>query len=156
MIIREFRPKDLKRVNEIEKMSFSNPYEIEMLKQLFDIGAGFLIAQINDYIVGYIIFWIKEEYQGHIISLAVDTNYKRQNIGSRLVKVAIDIFKNFNIKRINLEVKTQNKEAICFYKSIGFKCGEKILNYYENGDNAFKCHLTVFNKSKYNNESCTH
>jgi len=146
MIIREFRHKDLKRVHEIEKMSFSSPYEIEMLKQLFDIGAGFLISQINDYIVGYIIFWIKEEDQGHIISLAVDNNYKRQNIGSRLMEVAIDTFKKFNIKRINLEVKTQNKEAIYFYKSIGFKCGEKILNYYENGDSAFRMSFNCFNE----------
>lgn len=144
MIIREFRPKDLRRVYEIEEMSFSNPYEIEMLKQLFDIGAGFLIAQISDYIVGYIIFWIKKENQGHIVSLAVDENYKRQNIGSKLMKAAIDVFKNFEIKRINLEVKTQNKEAIYFYKSIGFSCDEKILNYYENGDNAFKMSFQLF------------
>jgi len=85
MIIREFRPKDLRKVYEIEEMSFSNPYEIEMLKHIFDIGAGFLVAQINDYIVGYIIFWIKEEYQGHIISLAVEKSYKRQYIGSKLI-----------------------------------------------------------------------
>ncbi|MDR2967820.1 MAG: ribosomal protein S18-alanine N-acetyltransferase [Methanobacteriaceae archaeon] len=138
MIIREFRPKDLRRVHEIEKMSFSNPYEIEMLKQLFDIGTGFLVAHINDYIVGYIIFWIKKEDQGHIISLAVDNNYKRQNIGSKLIMTAIDIFKNFDIKRISLEVKAQNKEAVYFYKSIGFFCDEKILNYYEEGVNAFR------------------
>ena len=138
MIIREFRPKDLKRVYEIEKMSFSNPYDIEMLRQLFDIGTGFLVGQISDYIVGYIIFWIKDEDQGHIISLAIDNDYKRQNIGSELVKVAIDTLKKFDIKRINLEVRTQNKEAIYFYRSIGFNCDEKILNYYENGDNAFK------------------
>jgi ribosomal-protein-alanine N-acetyltransferase len=138
MIIREFNPKDLRRVYEIEKMSFSDPYDIKMLKQLFDIGAGFLVAQISDCIAGYIIFWIKQEDQGHIISLAVDDNYRRQNIGSKLMKTAIDIFKNFGIKRINLEVRDQNKEAIYFYKSIGFVCDEKVLNYYENGDNAFK------------------
>ena len=138
MIIREFRLKDLKRVYEIEKTSFSNPYDIEMLKQLFDIGTGFLIAQINDYIVGYILFWIKEEDQGHIISLAIDKDYRRQNIGSKLVESAINIFKKFDIKRINLEVKTHNNVAIYFYKSIGFNCDEEILNYYENGDNAFK------------------
>ncbi|MCL2115992.1 MAG: ribosomal protein S18-alanine N-acetyltransferase [Methanobrevibacter sp.] len=146
MIIREFRPKDLKRVYEIEKMSFSNPYDIEMLRQLFDIGTGFLVGQISDYIVGYIIFWIKDEDQGHIISLAIDNDYKRQNIGSELVKVAIDVFKKFNIKRINLEVRTQNKEAIYFYKSIGFTCEEKILNYYENGDNAFKMSFNCFDE----------
>jgi len=138
MIIREFRPKDLRKVYEIEETSFSNPYDIEMLKHLFDIGAGFLVAQVKDEIAGYIIFWIKEENQGHIISLAVENSYKRQKIGSKLLDASVNIFKKFDIKRINLEVKTQNKEAIDFYKSFGFFCEEKILNYYENGDNAFR------------------
>lgn len=42
MIIREFVPNDLKRVCEIEKMSFDESYELNMFKQLYDIGAGFL------------------------------------------------------------------------------------------------------------------
>ena len=138
MIIREFCPKDLRKVYEIEKMSFPNPYDIKMLKHLFDIGAGFLVAQVNEYIVGYIIFWIKEEDQGHIVSLAVDNNFRRQNIGSKLLGAAVNIFKKFDMQRINLEVKTQNKEAIDFYRSFGFFCDEKILNYYENGDSAFR------------------
>lgn len=143
MIVREFRPQDLKRVYEIEKMSFSNPYEIRMIKQLFDIGAGFLIAQDNSYVVGYIIFWIKNDNLGHIISLAVDKNYKRMQIGSRLLKTAIGIFRNFHIFNITLEVKTENKEAIEFYKTFGFEFKEKISNYYEDGSDAFKMALIL-------------
>ena len=45
MIIREFVPNDLKRVCEIEKMSFDESYELNMFKQLYDIGAGFLVAE---------------------------------------------------------------------------------------------------------------
>ena len=146
MIIREFRPQDLRRVYEIETMSFSNPYDIEVFKNLFDIGAGFLVGQIKGCIVGYIIFWIKEEDLGHIVSLAVDNKYKRQNIGSKLLKTAIDIFKNFEIKRINLEVRTQNREAINFYRSIGFFCDEKLLNYYENGDDAYRMSFICFDE----------
>ncbi|KZX15192.1 mycothiol acetyltransferase [Methanobrevibacter cuticularis] len=143
MIIREFRPFDLRRVHEIEKMSFSEPYEIEILKQLFDMGSGFLVAQQKNLIVGYIIFWAIEEDQGHIISLAVDPKYKRLKVGSQLLKTTIDIFKNFNIFKISLEVKSQNKEAITFYKSLGFKCREKISNYYEDGSDAYKLYLNL-------------
>lgn len=58
MIIREFVPNDLKRVCEIEKMSFDESYELNMFKQLYDIGAGFLVAEDDGYVVGYVLFWI--------------------------------------------------------------------------------------------------
>ena len=59
MIIREFKPDDLKRVFEIENMSFDQSYGINMFKGLYDMGTGFLVAEIDGYVVGYIIFWIR-------------------------------------------------------------------------------------------------
>ena len=85
MIIREFVPDDLKRVYEIENMSFEQSYGINMFKQLYDIGTGFLVAEEDDYVIGYIIFWIKYERQGHIISLPVDKNNRRLKAGTRLL-----------------------------------------------------------------------
>ncbi|MDR0900653.1 MAG: ribosomal protein S18-alanine N-acetyltransferase [Methanobrevibacter sp.] len=143
MLIREFIPQDLERVYEIEKMSFSDPYDINILKQLYDIGCGFLVAENNKYIVGYILFWAINENEGHIISLAIDKYNKRLKIGTKLLKTAILVFKSFNISKINLEVKIQNKEAIEFYKSFGFRCIEKIEDYYEDGSDALKLFLDI-------------
>ena len=61
MFIREFVPSDLARVYQIEVESFSAPYEVAILQQLYEIGAGFLVAVEDGEIVGYIIFWVKEE-----------------------------------------------------------------------------------------------
>ena len=144
IIIREFRPNDLHRVYEIEKKSFSEPYDINILKQLFDFGTGFLIAQVENYVVGYIIFWIVEEDRGHILSVAVDQNYKRQKIGLKLINSAIATFKKFSIFNIVLELKAENKEALYFYESMGFKLNRKISNYYEDGSDAFKMSFSIF------------
>lgn len=138
MIIREFRSNDLRRVYEIETMSFPEPYDVNILKQLFNFGAGFLVAQSKNYVVGYIIFWIVEENRGHIVSLAVDQNYKRQRIGSKLINTAIATFIKFNIFNVTLELRVENEEALDFYKSIGFKVDKKVSNYYEDGSDAFK------------------
>lgn len=91
MIIREFVPNDLKRVCEIEKMSFDESYELNMFKQLYDIGAGFLVAEDDGYVVGYVLFWIKYENEGHIISLAVDKDYQRKQAGTKLLLKAINV-----------------------------------------------------------------
>lgn len=141
MIIREFQYSDLKKVYEIEVMSFSEPYDIEILLKLFDLGVGFLVAEENGEVIGYIIFWIKEIDNGHIISLAVNENYRGTKVGSNLLRSAINIFVNCGIYKINLEVKIQNIQAIEFYKSFGFVIDREEENYYEDGSNAFKMHL---------------
>lgn len=63
--------------------------------------------------------------------IIVDDNYKRQGIGSRLIK---ELEKN-NINNITLEVRESNNEAINFYKKNGFEIVSIRKNYYgdENG-----------------------
>ena len=51
MIIREFRPDDLKRVFEIENMSFNQSYGINTFKGLYDMGTGFLVAELDGYVI---------------------------------------------------------------------------------------------------------
>ena len=92
MIVRKFQPTDLKRVYEIENMSFDQSYGIQIFQQLYEMGIGFLVAEENDYVIGYVMFWLKYENQGHIISIAVDKDYRRKGYGTQLLAKAIGIF----------------------------------------------------------------
>ena len=137
MYIREFVPSDLGRVYQIEVESFSNPYDVSILQQLYEIGTGFLVAIEDGEVVGYIIFWIKEEGLGHIIALAVDNQFRGQHIATRLLMMALTIFKNCDIHKITLEVKSHNDVAVAFYKKFGFVIDRKVPNYYEDGSDAY-------------------
>ena len=143
MIIREFTLADLKRVFEIENMSFSQSYGINTFKGLYDMGTGFLVAEEDGYVIGYVIFWIKYENQGHIISLAVDKNYRRKRAGTRLLSKAIQILLMFNIENIYLEVNENNTGAYEFYKGFNFKVDRIVPNYYDGGDGAIIMYLPV-------------
>ena len=137
MYIREFVPSDLGRVYQIEVESFSYPYDVAILQQLYEIGTGFLVAIEDGEVVGYIIFWIKEEGLGHIIALAVDKRFRGRHIATRLLMMAMTIFKNCDIHRITLEVKSHNDVAVAFYKKFGFVIDRKVPNYYEDGSDAY-------------------
>lgn len=143
MIIREFRPTDLKRVYEIENMSFDQSYGINMFKGLYDMGTGFLVAEVDGYVIGYILFWIKYENQGHIISLAVDKNYRRMRAGTRLLSKAIQVLMLFNVASIYLEVNEKNCGAYEFYKSFKFKVDRIVPSYYASGDGAIVMYLPI-------------
>ena len=143
MIIREFTPADLKRVFEIENMSFSQTYGINTFKGLYDMGVGFLVAEEEGYVIGYIIFWIKYENQGHIISLAVDKRYRRLKAGTRLLSKAIRILMMFDIANIYLEVNEKNTGAYEFYRGFNFKVDRIVPNYYAGGDGAIIMYLPI-------------
>ena len=143
MIVRKFTPNDLKRVFEIESMSFNQSYGIEMVQQLYEMGEGFLVAEEDGYVIGYVIFWIKYEDQGHIISIAVDKNYRRLGAGTQLLVKAISILSLLNIRAIYLEVNENNTGAVEFYKTFNFKIDRVVPGYYENGDGAIIMYIPL-------------
>jgi ribosomal-protein-alanine N-acetyltransferase len=136
MLKREFKRPDIKRVLDIERASFNDPYPANILIDIYNLGAGFLVAQENNRIIGYIIFWIKYEDEGHIISIAVDKNFRRLEVGSKLVETSIESFKKFSVNRIKLEVRVGNTGARKFYSKIGFKEEKVVEDYYEDLEDA--------------------
>lgn len=143
MKVRKFVPKDLKRVYEIENMSFDQSYGINMFQQLYEMGIGFLVAEKDDYVIGYVMFWIKYENQGHIISIAVDKNYRHLGAGTELLVKAISILSMLPIDAIYLEVKETNTAAVEFYERFNFIKDRVVPGYYENGDGAIIMYLPL-------------
>ena len=143
MIVRKFKPTDLKRVYEIENMSFDQSYGINMFQQLYEMGIGFLVAEKDDYVVGYVMFWVKYENQGHIISIAVDNNYRRQGAGTELLIRAISILSMLPIDAIYLEVRESNAGAVEFYERFNFIKDRVVPGYYESGEGAIIMYLPM-------------
>ena len=100
-------------------------------------------SEEDGYVIGYIIFWIKYENQGHIISLAVDKNYRRLKAGTRLLSKAIQVLMMFDIANIYLEVNENNCGAYKFYKQFNFKVDRIVPNYYDGGDGAIVMYLPI-------------
>ena len=143
MKVRKFVPNDIKRVFEIESMSFDQSYGINMFQQLYDMGIGFLVAEKDNYVIGYVMFWIKYENQGHIISIAVDKNYRRLGAGTELLVRAISILSMLKIDAIYLEVRQSNDGAVRFYEKFNFITDRVVPGYYEDGDAAIIMYLPV-------------
>ena len=107
------------------------------------MGVGFLVAEDNGYVIGYIIFWIKYQNQGHIISIAVDKNYRRLGAGTKLLIKAISVLSLLDIDAIYLEVNENNSGAVEFYKNFDFQVDRVVPGYYENGDGAIVMYLPL-------------
>lgn len=107
------------------------------------MGIGFLVAEKDEYVIGYVMFWIKYENQGHIISIAVDKNYRRQGAGTELLIRAISILSMLKIDAIYLEVRQSNAGAVEFYEKFNFIKDRVVPGYYESGEGAIIMYLPV-------------
>lgn len=77
IIISKMTHEDISAVYEIEKDAFPIPWPVEKIEQeLNNMLATYLIAKINNTIVGYIGMWFVMD-ECHIMNVAVHRNYRR-------------------------------------------------------------------------------
>lgn len=140
--IRLFKDSDLKRVLEIERNSFPEPWSENIFKLISGKRSiDFLVAQYETEIIGYIISSIvirlnrkfERVKTGYIMNLAVDEKYRNHGIGSMLLQ---SILKKFSgkVSKIFLEVRRSNLAAVRFYSKFNFKVAKMMKSYYKNED----------------------
>ena len=71
-----------------------------------------------------------------LTAIAVDPTHQRKGLGKFLISKLIKRSHSLRTNHIHLEVKDTNKQAIAFYKSLGFKIVGNRFNFYKDGSNA--------------------
>ncbi|VVB86300.1 putative N-acetyltransferase [uncultured archaeon] len=104
---------------------------------------GFIVAEINRVVKGYIVGFMGSEETGRIFSLAVDPEFQNRKIGSLLLKEMIDVFRKARAGEIILEVRESNTKAERFYERHGFYRIGIAREYYNNGENAKLMKLNI-------------
>lgn len=102
--------------------------------------------QLNNKFIGCIIGKCdkskKGKLKGYIAMIAVDKTYRGKRIGRKLEELFIEqCDKVYNANEIYLETETTNLTALNLYESLGFVRTKKLINYYLNGNSAFRLKL---------------
>jgi len=136
--IRLVQEADLQRIYEIETKAFKTPYSFFTLQTLFWFNREyFYVAELKEKVIGFIIGDLRGYSHGHIVSIAVDEQYRGKGIGRCLIETLIEKFKKNGIKIVRLEVAVSNIVAQSIYKKMGFKIVDCIEKYYSDGEDAF-------------------
>ncbi len=136
-LVREAREDDLKEVLDIEYKCFPDPYPLELLYRLRSLYSDmFLVAEVEDKVVGYVIGAIKWFRTGHILAIAVDPPYQGRGIGSKLMEEIMQRFQLKGARIARLEVRKSNVMAQNFYRKLGFAERFEVPFYYEDGETA--------------------
>ncbi len=146
--LRKFIETDLRSVARINRVCLPENYTDIFFTDLHRrFPETFIVAEEAGKVVGYIMCRIElglSNYglgglikKGHVVSVAVMPDFRRQGIGSALVYKALEGMKLYSAKQSYLEVRMTNNGAIRLYRSLGFKITRTIQRYYGDGESAY-------------------
>lgn len=138
LTIRRVQPQDIFSVIKIAHESLPERYQPNIFNTFYEsFPQGFLIALKHHKIVGFLIGVKTHDTIAKILMLSVNENHRKQGIGSALLINFLQEMLLQNIRLVNLEVRTNNKIAITFYKKHGFDIQETITGFYQNVEDAY-------------------
>jgi len=128
---------DVRRVMEIERQSFSTPWhESAYLTELANPSAYYIVAKVDDEIVGYSGMWVIMD-EAHITTIAVDPNMRGRHFGEQVLVAMLEEAMRRGARRVTLEVRQRNDIAQRLYRKYGFSSTSVRRGYYtDNGEDA--------------------
>ena len=120
---RDLDPGDLNDVMAIEMASFPSPWSRKLFEE--EIGRTFsdavvVVEEPGGEVVGYSICWTVGE-ESHLLNIAVRPDARGRGIGRALLKECLRRAARAGARRIFLEVRPSNQQAIRIYRREGFR-----------------------------------
>ena len=126
---------DLREIDAIERLSFSDPWSFASFTQLLDGPAHFVVAERPfggaRVVAGYVVAWVVVD-EAEIANIAVAPAARRLGIGARLLDDAVAALAVRGARAIYLEVRRSNAAARALYASRGFREVGCRRGYYRN------------------------
>jgi len=136
--IRNFKRPDIKRIIEIEEESLLNG-DTELYLELYEEWLeGFLVAEKDEEVIGFVVLVLTPEGEGRVFAIAVDFRCRGKGVGRALLKAAFNTLRGRKIGYVRLEVRVSNSIAQRLYRSMGFMETGFIPFYYKNGEGAIE------------------
>lgn len=118
--IRKMTVEDIPAVAELERECFSEPWSEKSLQDSLALDTTCFLVAEEETVLGYVGMYRSFE-EGEITNVAVTTNARRKQIGSKLLEELHFAAAECAIERIILEVRESNEAAIGLYRRMGYE-----------------------------------
>ena len=129
----EMKADHVAQVAELEKLCFADPWsENSIASELGNIWSYWVVALLNDAVIGYIGSQSTDDGETDVMNVAVHPDHRRKGIAESLIDTLIAELKNRGGHALMLEVRASNAPAIALYEKLGFTQVGCRRNYYRN------------------------
>ncbi len=142
--LRVFSPSDIGSIQHIVKTSMKEVYPDSMFLEIHNLwGSGFVVSEYSGQTVGFVASVKSGPKTARILVIAVLEPFRRQGIGSALMRAFTNECGLRGISNIELEVRQSNKPAIAFYLKHGYQIIDVITGFYKDGEDGYKMWKTL-------------
>ncbi len=139
MKFRVAKKSDIPTLVSLENKSFNSDQLSERnFKYFMDLSHGVVLVQeLEAQVVGYgILLFHKSTALARLYSLAIDSNFRGQGLGGKLLSKLESLAKDNDCTYLRLEVKSSNSSAIKLYEASGYRRFNHKKDYYEDHEDA--------------------
>ena len=125
------RRRHLRSVLKIEAQVYARPWSLSLFvsEMAMRTSRAYYVARINGILCGYAGLMVSEG-DGHVTTLAVDPDWHRNKIGTRLLLMLARTAISRGASNLTLEVRVGNSGAQEMYRRFGFRPAGIRKNYY--------------------------
>lgn len=112
---------------------FDPPWNAESVVQLLDHPASTSLVALTGQpkeVAGFVVAHLAAD-EAEILSIGVAPKHQRRGIGRQLVEALIRAVRRADVKRVFLEVASDNAPAAALYRRLGFEETGRRKDYYE-------------------------
>ncbi len=107
-------------------------------RKIRDSETEVVVARAAGIVVGFAVMEFDfDSRRAHLVLLAVEPSHRRQGLGEELFRWLEKLACLAGIRRIRLELRTDNDAARAFYERLGFGTTELYRDYYDGRQDAF-------------------
>lgn len=122
---------DINGILDISSLSFSVSWSKDSyIQELTNPIAKYFVAKDGEKVIGFAGTWIILD-EAHITNIAIHPDYRKQGIGSELLKELISFCQKAGCIAFTLEVRRSNEAAKALYEKHNFKQDGIRKGYYE-------------------------
>jgi len=133
-----FRPTgDIGRILEIENQSYDDPWDENTISYFLKLsGAGSLVLEINEELIGFLLFEVQNSYL-NLVSIAIDPEFRRKGYATLLID---ELLKEDlpDCNKIYCTISDKNLGAHLFFNKFGFSAIKIIKDFFSEGHDAYE------------------
>ncbi len=98
---------------------------------------SYRILTLGGEMVGFIFVMLAENGSAHLTTIGIAPEHRRRGLAEKLLDHAEEALRRRNINTVMLEVRVSNTSAQNLYKNNGYSIVQRVVKYYNNGEDCF-------------------
>lgn len=120
MILRDMTSADLDAVLHIEREVHSHPWTLGNFSDALRSGYRCKVFEFGNEMVGYAVLMLVVD-EAELLDIAIAAAHQRKGMGRELMAALLALARHEEMRRVVLEVRASNKNAIALYRASGFE-----------------------------------